>query len=236
MQFCDGNQWHYVTNVDAYLGAGFDMYEMRTCSARNGRMYVDLQFENQRRLLQPRLRGYLHYQFPYQNAGTPEDQANFFCNAIGELRPNEMVMLDTEEGSGLKDPVNFTRRWCNIVEPRLRTLAWNYVPSALAKQLTREVTARRIVKAPRYSGHSGVGAVPYWPHDVHQYTKEGPFPGSPHGPGDRNITSWTTEGLLARCKGRELQPELPVLQEGDRDSSPGGPVHRLQHALNEVYP
>jgi len=185
--------------------------------------------------LQPRVRGYLHYQFPYENAGTPERQADFFCNAIGELRPNEMVMLDTEGASGLRDPADFTLRWYSVVEPRLRTLSWSYVPRDLRNSLTRAVTGRRIVKVPYYSGHSGVGTAPSWPYDVHQYTDRGPFPGSPHGPGDCNVTGWTTEGLLAHCRGAGTQPQLPTLRENDRDPGSDGPVRRLQRELNEVY-
>lgn len=199
MEFNDGNQWHFVTDVDRYVRER-SMYEMRTCSAKNGRMYVDPQFRGQRERVQPRVRGYLHYQFPYQNAGSPERQATFFCDAIGELRDNEMVMLDTEAESGLRDPADFMRRWCAVVEPRLRTLAWIYVPSALAGSLTRAVTGSRIVKAPRYSGGERIGPTPSWPHDVHQYTKCGRFPGSEHGPGDVNVTALTVEQMLARCR------------------------------------
>lgn len=224
--FNDGNQWHYVTDPDAYVREHPEVYEMRTCSARDGRMYVDSQFASQRRLMQPRVRGYLHYQFPWQNAGTPEAQAKFFCDVLGELRLNEMVMLDTEEGSGLIDPADFVRRWCAVVEPRLRTRAWIYVPSALAGKLTREVTGQRIVKAPRYSGHSGIGAIPHWPHDVHQYTKAGPFPGSPHGPGDCNVTSWTVDQLLSRCLSGS--PGRRTLSRGDT----GKDVREVQEMLN----
>lgn len=150
MEFCDGNQWHYVTDVELYVRER-EMYEMRTCSAdpkRGYRMYVDTQFARQRELLQPRMRAYLHYQFPYEQAGSPEVQAAFFCDTIGALRANEMVMLDTEGASGLRNPADFMRRWCALVEPRLGTLAWIYVPSALADSLTRAVTGPRIVKAP----------------------------------------------------------------------------------------
>ena len=234
VDFCDGNKWHYVTVPDAYLRAHPDMYEMRTCSATNGQMYVDPQFALQRRVLQARVRGYLHYQFPYQNAGTPERQAEFFCNALGELRPNEMVMLDTEDASGLRDPADFVRRWCAVVEPRLRTLAWIYVPSGLARKLTRAVTGQRVVKAPRYSGHAGRGTPPSWPYDVWQYTDRGPFPGSPHGPGDGNTTAWTVDQLLVRCRGTSSGGVRPVLRLGSRDSGSDGPVHRLQRTLNEV--
>lgn len=200
MEFNDGNRWHYVTDFDRYVRER-QMYEMRTCSAQAGRMYIDPQFRSQRQNLQPRLHAYLHYQFPYQNAGTPERQAEFFCAAIGELRDNEMVMLDTEAGSGLRDPADFMRRWCAIVEPRLNTLAWIYIPSALAGSLTRAVTGPRIVKAPRYSGNAGIGDPPWWPHDVHQYTDRGYFPGS-NEPGDVNVTSLTVNEMLTRCGGR----------------------------------
>lgn len=235
MEFCDGNQWHYITHPDRYR---HPMYEMRTCSARGGRhMYVDPQFASQRAMMQPRVQGYLHYQFPYQNAGTPEAQAEFFIRALGELRPNEMVMLDTEDASGLQDPAWFVRRWCAVVESRLRTLAWIYVPKGLARALNRDVTGPRIVKAPRYSGHSRKGSAPNWAHDVWQYTDRGPFPGSAHGPGDCNTTTWSVAALLDRCRrpgggagpGRAARP---TLRPGDR----GKDVEHLQRRLNEVMP
>lgn len=227
MLFNDGNQWHFVTDPDAYP---HPMYEMRAASARNGVPYVDPQFHRQRELLQPRVGGFLIYQFPYQNAGSPESQADFFCRAVGTLRPNEMVMLDTEAGSGLVDPADFMRRWCRIVESRLQTLAWIYVPKALAGQLTRAVTGNRIVKAPRYSGNAGRGTPPDWPHDVWQYTDRGPFPGSAHGPGDVNTTEWSLPELLKRS-GRPGGSEpvgRPVLRLGDS----GPAVRELQTLLN----
>jgi len=231
VEFCDGNQWHYVTDVELYVRER-EMYEMRTCSAdpkRGYRMYVDTQFARQRELLQPRMRAYLHYQFPYEQAGSPEVQAAFFCDTIGALRANEMVMLDTEGASRLRNPADFMRRWCALVEPRLGTLAWIYVPSALADSLTRAVTGPRIVKAPRYSGHTGKGPKPWWPHDVWQYTQTGHFIGSPHGPGDCNVTEWTVDQLLARCKGSAPPPGRRTLRLGDT----GEDVRHLQRLLND---
>lgn len=217
MEYSDGNTWHYVTDPGRYVRER-DMYEMRTCSARSGRMYIDPQFDSQRAMLQPRLRGYLHYQFPYQNMGTPEAQANFFCDAIGQLRSNEMVMLDTEDGSGLNDPVDFMRRWCAVVETRLNTLAWIYVPRGLAGRLTPAVTGPRIRKCPRYSGGPGKGRAPDWPWDVWQYTDRGYFPGSPHGPGDCNYTEWTVERMLVHCRGT---------QPAEDDDASGAYAYRL---------
>ena len=226
MEFNDGNKYHYVTDANSYARHR-DMYEMRTCSAINGQMYVDPQFEYQRRILQPLMRGYLHYQFPYQNAGSPEKQADFFCNVIGTLRSNEMVMLDTEGASGLSDPCDFAVRWCARVEARFSTLCWIYVPQALARVLTREVLGPRLIKAPRYSGNANRGTPPSWSYDVWQYTDRGFFPGSPHGPGDVNYSDLTTQQLLDRC----TQFDRPTLRKGD-----SGPwVRELQSKLARVW-
>lgn len=224
--FNDGNRWHYVVDPDEYVRHR-DVYEMRTCSAdpdSGYEMYVDPQFANQRAELQPRLKAYLHYQFPYQRAGSPEAQAEFFIDALGgSLRDNEMVMLDTESASGLIDPVGFTRQWCSVVENELKTRAWIYVPSALAGQLTRDVTGTRIVKAPRYSGGRDRGSAPWWPFDVHQFTDRGYFPGC-HDVGDVNYTTLSPAQMLLRCSssGRDLPPSSaippsarPVLEYGD---------------------
>lgn len=229
MEFNDGNQWHYITNVDTYVRER-EMYEMRACSARDGRrMYVDPQFASQRDLVQPRVRAYLHYQFSYQNAGSPEQQADFLCDTLGSLRPNEMVMLDVESTSGLVDPANFVRCWCARVELRLGTLAWVYVPRELADRVTRDVTGSRVVKAPRYSGYDGRGKPPSWSYDVWQYTDKGYFPGSAHGPGDCNYTELTVNDILTRCR-RSEHSVRRSLKKGDR----GEDVADLQRQLNAV--
>jgi Glycosyl hydrolases family 25 len=199
VEFNDGNEWHYVTDPGAYLRER-DMYEMRACSASGGRPFVDPEFYQQRDAMAG-VRCFMAYQFPYQNAGSPEYQADFFCDTLGKLRPNEIIMLDTEARGGLSDPAGFLYRWCARAESRLNTLAVIYVPSALAGALTRVVTGPRLVKAPRYSGGPNRGAPPWWPYDIWQYTDRGWFPGSPHGPGDVNYTDLATEQVLAHCRG-----------------------------------
>lgn len=211
MIFNDGNQWHFVTDANAYT-AQRDMYEMRCCTASEASGFrdkiVDTQFASQRALLQPRLKGYLHYQFVYQTAGTPEQQADFFADVLGELRPNEMVMLDIEGRSQILNPVDFTLRWLARIEARLNTKAWVYVPKGLAPQLTRAITGDRIVKAPDYDANDGQPHTPpTWPFDVWQYSSKAVFPGSPHGPGDINTTTWTTDALVAHCRRTRPVPE-----------------------------
>ncbi|MGH3909253.1 MAG: hypothetical protein ACRDRM_00310, partial [Pseudonocardiaceae bacterium] len=166
------------------------MFEFRVASARNGQMYVDSAFGHHREVLRG-MKALLLYQFPYGN-WSAEEQADFFCDTVGRLRPHEMMMLDIEAGSGIGDPADFTRRWLARAEGRLGGLAWVYVPSALAAAVTREVTGPRLVKAPRYSGHAGRGAAPWWPHDVHQYTDKGYFPGCAKS-GDLNYTTLSVD-------------------------------------------
>ena len=202
MEFNDGNQWNYVVDPNAYMRSR-EMYEYRACSAKdvNGvfSMYQDTRFDEQRARMSA-CQGLLFYQFPYQDF-TPEAQADYFCNIIGTLRSNEMVMLDTEEGSGLTNPADFANRWLTRVEARLNTLAWVYVPRTLSAALSRKVTGNRIVKAPRYSGDATIGLKPNWSYDVHQYSDKGLFPGSDDGIGDVNVTTWSVSQLLARCQG-----------------------------------
>jgi GH25 family lysozyme M1 (1,4-beta-N-acetylmuramidase) len=198
-EFNDGSQYRVVTDPGRYLRER-DMFETRVSSAKGGtRLYVDTAFERHRRELGPHLRALLLYHFPYQNAGSPEHQANWFCDVLRELRPNEMVMLDTEHASGLRDPADFMRRWCGVVERRLNTLSWVYVPRDLSRPLNRDVTGARLVKAPRYSGHAGKGKPPDWPHDIWQYTDRGYFPGCPQS-GDCNYTPLTVQQMLDRCR------------------------------------
>ncbi len=196
MIFNDGSQYRVVTDPAAQL-AQRELYMFRAASARNGVMYKDTAFDKHRDEL-ARMPGLAMYQFVYQNVGTPENQADFLLGVIDGLRWNEMIMLDIEAGGGITDPVGFTRRWLAVVEAELDTQAWIYVPSVLSKQLTRQVTGNRIVMAPRYSGTAQRGTAPWWPHDVHQFTDAGPFPGCTQ-TGDTNYTSLTVSDMLARC-------------------------------------
>jgi len=202
-EFNDGNQWHYVTDPAAYERARL-MYEYRVASGSTGQMLMDTQWVQQRAAMQPLLDGMLYYQKPY-NRESPEAQANLFCDLLGHLAPNEMVMLDIEGDINVPDPADFMRRWCAVVEPRLNTLAWVYVPQSLSGALTRAVTGNRIVKAPKYSGTDQRGPAPSWPYDVHQYTDKGAFPGG-NGPGDANFTDLTVPQMLDRCRLAQPQP------------------------------
>lgn len=197
MDFNDGSEYRVVTDPAAHLAAR-DTFCFRVASARNGIPYLDTAFSWHRRELS-RMPALLMYQFVWADAGTPEEQARYFVDAIGTLRPNEMVMLDIEAGGSIPDPVDFTRRWLAVVEPALNTRAWIYIPSTLADRLTPAVTGDRLRMAPRYSGTDQRGPAPWWPHDVHQYTDRGPFPGCPH-TGDVSHTDLTAQQLLDRCQ------------------------------------
>jgi len=204
MEWSDGNQWHYITDPAAYAQARL-LYEYRVCSGSTGQMLVDTRWVQQRAAMQPLLDGMLYYQKPY-NKESPEVQANLFCDLLGHLAPNEMVMLDIEGDINVPDPADFMRRWCAVVELRLNTLAWIYVPQSLSGALTRAVTGNRIVKAPKYSGTDQRGPAPSWPYDVHQYTDKGAFPGG-NGPGDANFTDLTVPQMLDRCRTVSVQPQ-----------------------------
>ncbi len=203
MEWSDGNQWHFITDPAAYERARL-MYEYRVASGSTGQMLVDTRWVQQRAAMQPLLDGMLYYQKPY-NKESPEAQANLLCDLLGHLAPNEMVMLDIEGDINVPDPADFMRRWCAVVEPRLNTLAWVYVPQSLSGVLTRAVTGNRIVKAPKYSGTDQRGPAPSWPYDVHQYTDKGAFPGG-NGPGDANFTDLTVSQMLDRCRLAPPQP------------------------------
>jgi hypothetical protein len=205
VEFNDGSMYRVVSDPPALLRER-QVYMHRAASARSGVPYVDPTFADHRARLSglPLL---VWYQYVYQNAGTPEAQADFLCKAIGTLRPNETVMIDIETGGGITDPQDFARRWLAVVEPRLLCLAWVYVPGALAAALPRTFTGDRVVMAPRYSGTASRGAAPTWPHDVHQYTDQGHFPGCTQS-GDTSYTALSLETLKARSQ------TVPVSQNG----------------------
>jgi hypothetical protein len=190
-EFNDGSQYRVLEDPAAYAAAGRDLFMYRVASQRADAMYVDTAFQQHRRAAAG-LRGSCLYQYVYATPA-PEQQAAFFCQAVGVLQAHEMVMLDIESGGGIADHADLMRRWCRVVEPYMQTLAWIYVPGALATVLPRSVTGARIVMAPRYGG-----PVPTWSHDVHQYTDVGPFPGCSL-TGDTSRTALTTEEMLARC-------------------------------------
>ena len=192
MEFNDGSQYRVVTDPDAQL-AQREVYCFRAASARDGQLYVDTAFARHRRELAG-MKGLLMYQFVWQD-WTPELQAEFFCNAVGRLADHEMVMLDIETGGHIIDPADFAERWLAVVEKRLQTRAWVYVPRALAAVL-RPVVDGRVVMAPRYSGTAARGTAPDWPHDVHQYTDVGHFPGCPQS-GDVSYTELTAQRVAA---------------------------------------
>jgi hypothetical protein len=217
MIFNDGNQWHFIVDINAYMRER-NFYEMRACSARNnGRdMYVDEKFKQQQKLCRDNGLAALWYQFPYQNAGTPEQQADFFLNAVGNLLPNERVMLDTEGGSGLASPTEFALRWFAVVEKEFNTIGWIYVPQSLSSALSPAKIGNRITKAPRYASgdpYDKWGPTPTWAHDIHQYSQNAYFPGA-NGPGDSNFSKWSLEVLLARST-----PQSNV-DDDDYSSSP----------------
>lgn len=201
MDFNDGSVFRVVTDPAAQLRQR-QVYMHRAVTGVTGAPAVDTTFASHRTRLagMPLL---VWYQFVYQNAGTPEAQADYLCKTLGSLRPNEAVMLDIETRGGVTNPQDFARRWLAVVESRLRCRAWIYVPGALAAALPRSFTGDRIVMAPRYSGTASRGSPPAWPHDVHQYTDRGPFPGCAQS-GDTSYTALTVAQLLARSRPREV--------------------------------
>ena len=200
MDFNDGSQYRVVTDPARQLEER-EVYCFRAASwsQSRGGLYVDTAFHRHRTDLAA-MPALLMYQFVYAHT-TPEAQADFLVDALGgPLRSNEMVMLDTEAGGGFtnENVWGFARRWLTVVEEALQCRAWVYVPSALAVGLDRTRTGQRLVMAPRYSGGPQRGAAPWWPHDVHQFTDRGPFPGCPE-TGDVSFTSLTAQQMLARC-------------------------------------
>lgn len=198
MEYNDGSQFRVVTDPARYMRER-SAYEFRVCSAKNGNnLYVDTAFAKHRRDLQG-LSLLVMYAFPYQNAGSPESQANYFADVLGKLGPNEVAMLDCEDASGLKNPTDFSLRWSVQVTKRLGGLEIQYAPKSLSGSINHRTMGNRLLKAPRYSGGSGKGAAPTWDYDIWQYSDQGYFPGCSQS-GDINFTNLSVNDILARCK------------------------------------
>lgn len=195
----DGSQYRIVTDPAAHMAAR-EVFAFRAASARGGTdLYVDTAFR-QHRIELAAMPALVMYQFVYATLQTPEAQARFFLDALGgPLSVNEMVMVDPEVGGGFttKNAADWVQRWLATVEPVLQALAWVYVPGALATALA-PVVGDRIVMAPRYSGTPERTFTPTWPHEVHQFTDRGDFPGCTQ-PGDLSYTALTAEDMLRRC-------------------------------------
>jgi GH25 family lysozyme M1 (1,4-beta-N-acetylmuramidase) len=159
---------------------------------------VDEAFDHHRRVSDV-FRATCIYQYVWPHF-TPEAQADFLVDTVLScgLQQHEMVCLDIETEAKIPDPLGFAMRWLNEVEERLDTRAWVYVPGPLSKHFHRSITDDRIIMAPKYSGTPMMGARPTWPHDIHQYTDRGFFPGCTQS-GDLSHTEMTIGQLLARC-------------------------------------
>lgn len=197
MDFNDGSQFRVLANVDAQIQGGRSLYAYRLGSMRDRVMYVDNAYAHHRALVADRMATVL-YQYVWPRWATPEQQADFLLAAVDGLRTREMVCLDLEPGSrdspsGLTagNVAEFAHRWLARVEPALNTRAWLYIPSVFALPMS-PVVEDRVVWSPHYS------ATPTWPHDAHQYTDHGFFPGCSQ-TGDVSRTNLTADQLLSRC-------------------------------------
>lgn len=204
MDFNDGSMYRVVADPARQL-AERQLYMHRLGSVRLGVPYVDPTFADHRRRL-ARMPGLVWYQYVHAAPG-PEAQADVLCYTLGRLAQNEMVMLDLEPGSATNpsglttaNVQDFAARWLAVVEMRLSCLAWLYVPGSFAAAVPRSFTGARVVMAPHYSG------TPSWPHDVHQYTESGYFPGCTQ-TGDVSRTSLTVAEMLRRCNPRGINCE-----------------------------
>lgn len=211
MEFNDGSQYRVVTDPERHMRER-ELYCFRAASTRNGAMYVDTAFEQHRATL-ANMRGLMIYQYVYVSA-SPEETADFFLRALGDLRENEMVMVDPEVGGGFTNDnaPAWVQRWLNRVETALDTRAWIYVPKAISIGLNRNFTKDRIIMAPRYTRDAATGLMspnrgisPDWPHDVHQFTDNGYFPGCTQ-TGDTNFTALTVDEMLRRCNPNGITP------------------------------
>lgn len=194
----DGSQYRVVTDPEAHM-ATREVFAFRVASAKGGTApYVDTAFARHRDQLAG-MRGLVMYQFAYANL-SPESQAEFFLQALGGgLRWNEMIMIDPEVGGGFRNDqrsADWVAHWLAIVEPALDARAWIYIPRALSPAL-QPLVGGRVVMAPRYSGTDRRGTSPDWPHDVHQFTDRGPFPGCSQS-GDLSYSNLTADDMLAR--------------------------------------
>ena len=117
----DLSRYQGIINFDAVKQA-LDFVMIRSSfgapdAGQNVGQYTDVQFARNRD--EARRVGILHgfYHFSYSHLNDPIDEANRFCDVVGQLQEGEVLALDLE-GTLNSDPVLWSLRFCNQVFSR----------------------------------------------------------------------------------------------------------------------
>lgn len=131
-QFCDISQFQPLIDWQAYKkwsssGDGVSRVAMRSTY---GTGYTDTHFEaNRQGALEAGIDVILYYHYAYPQYNTPEDEANWQREIVGNIRDQDMVVLDIEENVG-ENIHDWSYRWLYTQEVNYGKLPALYASSA----------------------------------------------------------------------------------------------------------
>ena len=127
-------------DVASYQGdINYDVYKNNTnfviMKSTEGNGFVDPKFKrNQsesRRVNLPL--GYYHFARP-DLGNTPEAEANFFLQTLGELKPGEVLCLDYEPPVQTQADVDWCKKWLDFVQAKTKVKSFVYLNQSQVKK------------------------------------------------------------------------------------------------------
>lgn len=188
----DVSEFQDNVDADAYLAAGHSCLIVR---AHNG-WRPDNKWPGRRDYVRKHpfvAVGYYQYLVSERAAS---DQARDFITAVGDIRPNEFLILDLEEGGGAQ--VARAQTWFAIVDAHYGRTSTIYSGEAFFKN---QLGGAEHWQRPRWMA-AYRATEPTAPHELWQNTDSAPFPGI--GLCDGNIFHGTAQNFATTFCGRAL--------------------------------
>jgi GH25 family lysozyme M1 (1,4-beta-N-acetylmuramidase) len=132
------------------------------------------------------------------------DQARDFIRTVGDIRSNEFVIVDSEEGSG--DQTSRVQAWVDIVDPHYGQPSTVYASESwFADKLSGASHWRR----PRWMA-AYRSSEPSAPHELWQYNDHSNLPGISGNGGDGNLFHGTAQEFARTFIGKDAgRPSVP---------------------------
>lgn len=112
--------------------------------------------------------------YHFARATNADAEAQYFCNAVGSLRPGDLVALDWEVSAG--DPVGWAHAWLRSVEARLGVKPLIYLNQSTVGSFdwTPVVNDNYGLWLAKYDNSQAAPTVPHWPFvAIKQYSDAG---------------------------------------------------------------